>query len=150
MKLLPGEETVLSSNSNKVILTNHRIQLTDKRWGKSYTISIFLEDISSIETKFRSSPLLLVLAVLSVIVSIFLVMNNVDDGIPSETVGTVVLGICLLLAWVSSRRHIISIKSNGGSALNFLIKGMSKNNVEDFIYKVSEAKQNRVKQLYKL
>lgn len=46
MYLLTNEIEILSSNENKVILTNQRIHLEDKEWGHSYNITIFLEDIS--------------------------------------------------------------------------------------------------------
>ena len=67
MKLLPNEEKLITSNEDKIVLTNHRIQMTDSFWGQSFTISIFLEDISSIEIKYKSNILLLILGAICVL-----------------------------------------------------------------------------------
>ncbi len=59
MKLLPNEEKLITSNEDRIILTNFRITKRDEIWGKSYRISIFLEDISSIEVHFKSNCIFL-------------------------------------------------------------------------------------------
>lgn len=43
-----------------------------------------------------------------------------------------------------SRTHIVSISSNGGKPLNFKVNGMKEDIIEDFIYKVQEAKIQRL------
>lgn len=47
-----------------------------------------------------------------------------------------------------SRRHIISISSDGGAALNFEVTGMSTEAIDDFIYNVSLAKAAKVKRVF--
>lgn len=61
MKLLPNENKLLTLNEDKIILTNLRIQMTDSVWGQSFSISIFLEDISSIESKYKSNIVQLII-----------------------------------------------------------------------------------------
>jgi hypothetical protein len=51
MKKLENENVILTSNNDKVILTDHRIHMKVKDWGIDYSIGIFLEDISSIEVQ---------------------------------------------------------------------------------------------------
>lgn len=145
MKLLPNEEKLITSNGEKVILTNHRIQMDDSSWGKSFTISIFLEDISSIEIKYKSNLIFIILGVP------FILAGVVLSKIAGEMFGLgLVIGLILIALWFFSRKHVISISSNGGSVMNFLIKGMSDENVAEFVYNVSQAKQTRVNLLHKV
>lgn len=145
MKLLPNELEVVTSNDNKIILTNHRIQMNDSMWGQSFFISIFLEDISSIETKYKSYIFFLILAGISVLGGIFGVVSGNEEAFLS-----LIFGGIFFAAWWFTRKHVISISSNGGSSLNFIVQGMGNEQINDFVYKVSLAKQTRVNQLHKL
>lgn len=147
MKLLPNEEKLITSNEDKIVLTNHRIQMTDSLWGQSFTIWIFLEDISSIEIKYRSRIAFLILAAISVLTGY--AMSIRFRGNPEMFSGLIVGGIFFALWWFS-RKHVISISSNGGSALNFMVQGMADEKINDFAYKVSLAKLTRVNQLAKI
>ncbi|MCX6306490.1 MAG: hypothetical protein NT040_16120 [Bacteroidetes bacterium] len=144
MKLLPNEENVLTSNEDKIILTNYRVQMTDSLWGQSFNISIFLEDISSIEVKYRSYPFLILLGVLFVLSGSYLGGQHGGSG---AMTGGIVLGLLFFAAWWFTRKRVISISSDGGSSLNFIVTEMSDDTVADFIYKLSLAKNNRVNQL---
>jgi len=153
MKLLPNELELVTSNENKIILTNHRIQMTDSVWGQSFFISIFLEDISSIETKYKSNLLFLILAVLFVLGGIFAAVNGGGGGQGSGGGGTFIAGLIIggifFALWWFTRKHVISIGSNGGASLNFMVQGMGNEKINDFVHKVSLAKQTRVNQLFK-
>jgi len=142
MQLLPNEEKLLTSNGDKIILTNHRILMTDSVWGQSFSIIIFLENISSIEKKYKSNILFLIGGALIVLVGFY--AGNQD------TVGGLVLGGIFIAIWWLTRKHVISISSNGGSSLNFMLQGMSDDKINDFVHKVSIAKQTRVNQLHKV
>lgn len=146
MKLLPNEETLITSNEDKIVLTNNRIQMNDSVWGQSYKISIFLEDISSIEIKYKSNVLFLFLGVICILGGLYMGGQSGSE----EMIGGLVLGAVLIAIWWFSRKNIISISSNGGSSLNFLIQGMDEDTINDFIHNVSLAKQKRVNQLAKL
>jgi hypothetical protein len=147
MKLLPNEEKLVSSNDDKIVLTNHRIQMTDSVWGQSYTISISLENISSIEIKYKSNIILLVLGALSVLAGLYAASENRDSD---SMLGGIALGLGFFALWWFTRKHIVSISSNGGSSLDFMVQGMGEERIADFIYKVSLAKQARTNQLAKL
>jgi hypothetical protein len=147
MKLLPNEQKLITSNKDKVILTDHRIQMTEKEWGESYRISIFLEDISSIETKYKSYIGLVVFGILIILVSIFLAGQL---RVPELIIVGLAMGIVLFITWFFSRQHIISIMSGGGSTLNFVTQGMNEDAINDFVYRVSLAKQERLKLLHKI
>lgn len=147
MKLLPNEEKLITSNADKIILTNHRIQMTDSVWGQSFTVSIFLEDISSIEIKYKSNILLIILGVICVLGGFY--MAGQSRGSEGMIAGLVLGGIFFAIWWFT-RKHIISISSDGGSSLNFMVQGMGDEKINDFVHNVSLAKQTRVNQLAKL
>ena len=52
--------------------------------------------------------------------------------------------------WWFSRKHLVSISSNGGKSLNFIVEKMTDDNIEDFVIKVQEAKLKRVNELFKV
>ncbi len=145
MKLLPNEDRLLSSNGDKVILTNYRILMTESVWGQSFSISIFLEDISSIETKYKSNIFLLIIGAICVLVGFYSATNG---GGQAMVIGVVIGGIFFAIWWFT-RKHIISISSNGGALLNFMVQGMDDDIINNFVYRVSLAKLTRVNQLHK-
>jgi len=151
MKLLPNEEKLVTSNEDKIFLSNHRIQMTDSAWGQSFTISIFLEDISSIEIKYKSNILLLILGAICVLGGFYMGGFNFIQGRGGEGMisGLVVGGIFFAIWWFT-RKHIISISSDGGSSLKFMVQGMGDDKINDFVHNVLLAKQTRVNQLAKL
>lgn len=148
MKLLTDEEVLLTSNNDKIILTNQRISMTEKSSGQAFSIGIFLEDISSIETKYRSFIIFIVFGVISVLGGLYASSNSYHSN-GGEILLGFILGAMFLALWFFSRRHIVSIGSKGRSSLNFMVQGMSKDEINDFVYKVSQAKLNRVNQLHK-
>ena len=144
MKLLQNEESILTSNDNSVVLTNQRIYMNSTSLGQAYTISIFLEDVSSMELKYTSVILFLVIAVLCLIAG---VLGSMSRGQSDLFIAGLVFGLAFLALWWGSRKHVISISSNGGSVLNFSVSSMSDSAMEDFLYNLSAAKRAKVNQL---
>ena len=147
MKLLPNEEAIISSNEDKIILTNYRIQMTDSAWGQSFSICIFLEDISSIEVKYKSNVLLIILGVICVLGSFYFAGQH---GGSETMVGGLIFGGIFFAAWWFTREHIISISSDGGAVLSFLVSGIGDDKIADFMQKLFLAKLNRVHQFQKV
>jgi hypothetical protein len=146
MNLLPNEEQVVTSNSEKIILTNLRIQMTDEYWGSSYKIVLFLEDISSIEQRFKSNVIFLLLGCLGFIAGLYISSQSYNEG--SFNIGYVA-GAVFIVLWWFSRRHVVSISSDSGRALTFEVGQMSKDLIDSFIDDVQLAKLKRVNQLFK-
>jgi hypothetical protein len=142
MQLLPDEEILVSSNQDKIILTNQRIHLSDSEWGKSYQITIFLENISSIEMLYKSNPLLLVLATVCLLVGLFTTSAGFENN-STLRVGGFMLSIIFLVFWFYSKNRMVTIAPNGGSKLNFRVDGMKTLDVTGFIDKVMQAKAKR-------
>ena len=149
MKLFTNEEKLISSNEDKIILTNYRLLISEKEWGGTYEKSIFLEHICAIEINFISNKIFLFLAVLFVVLSLsaFSVSsfyNTVDSAGPQFIIPLIV-AILFFVIWWFSRKHIISTKSNGNVSIDFSVKGMKKESIDNFVNKVSEAKILRIK-----
>lgn len=142
MKKLENEKVILTSNNDKIILTDQRIHMKVKDWGIDYSIGIFLEDISSIEVKYKSSLILLLAGIISIAGS---ELYGLSENQSNIMVLGLILGLILLVFWRFSRQHIVSISSNGGAKLNFSIQGFDAEKVDDFVWKVSKAKAERVR-----
>jgi hypothetical protein len=145
MNFLSNERLLVSSNDNKIILTDQRIHMTDKIWGKPYQITIFLEDISSCEYLYRENIYYLISAVFLFFIATVNIGNM--NNIMVVYFGFITGGIFLTF-WLKSRQRLIKISSKGGSALCFIVERMDDPHIEDFLHKVQEAKSNRLKELY--
>lgn len=146
MKLLQNEEKLQSSNADKIVLTNQRILMQEEVWGKSYKISIFLEDISSIETHFKSNTLFLIIGIILAVAGLLLNSTGIED---TSAIGLIIGGIFIALWWFS-RKHLVTIASNGGSSLNVFVQQMSEEKIEELVTIVQEAKLKRVNELFKI
>jgi hypothetical protein len=122
MNLFTNEQIITSSNDNQVVLTNYRIHSETKDWGRSYSNTIFLEDISSVEVKYSSVIIFLILGAFALLAWISQMSNAMGD----TGVGliTIFLAIAFLLLYWFSRRHVIAITPNGGKAITFLVANM--------------------------
>ncbi len=68
-------------------------------------------------------------------------IGTVDQ--PATLLGAIVFA----LVWWSTRRHVVSLSSDGGSSLDFRVSGMSNVQIEDFTHQLSLAKLERIQQL---
>jgi len=144
MNLLSNESILVKSNDDMIILTNLRIHMTSRKWGRDHQITIFLEDISSIENSFKSNLSYLIFAVIAFFVGAINVGNR--DLIFYTYMGLILGGIFLSL-WLSNRGQQVTFCSKGGSSLSFFVGHMNSEQVEDFIHKVEEARIQRLRQL---
>lgn len=141
--LFQGEE-IISESENKVIsLTTHRIRLNDSSIGSSHLVSIMLDKVSSIEVRYKSWWILLILSILLIIGGLWMGMLNNGEAM---MVG-IVVGLLLGLFYVFSRKHVIVISSDGGTSLNFHTKGMKREKIMEFINKIERAKSEYSKKV---
>jgi hypothetical protein len=136
--LLNNEEIISQSKDFSVTLTNYRIRHEYGAYSNTYVISIFLEKISSIEIRYKSSPLLLVIGVFFSLASVY-IMRDSSSQLP--LIGFVISGL-LILTFFLSRRHTITIASDGGTKINFNTKGMHRDAILHFINKIESAKND--------
>jgi hypothetical protein len=115
--MLFSNEKVISNFRNGITLTNQRVHMNDFNEGRKYKITIALEDISSIQQLHKSNPILLILAVLAALGTLYGMSNS-----NNEQVGLfAVLAVVFAIAYLLTRHQIVSIHPNGGRPLEFKI-----------------------------
>lgn len=135
MKLFTGEEVILTSNEDKLVLTNQRVILQSKDWLHNLQSTIFLEDISSMGTKYRPNQLLFTIS----LIFLFLGVINII---------CLIIGIALLLFWFLLKQPYIYIASTGTTELFIEANQLNKEQVLYFLDALQEAKANRVRSLH--
>jgi hypothetical protein len=131
--LIENEEVITTSNNNSVTLTNKRII---KRSGKDYLISMNLQNISTIEVRYKSFPLILALGVL-------IAGGSIGAGVASREDTAflpAILGGILIVVYFITRYHAVTISPNGGTKIGFQTQGMEQETVLEFINKIEQAK----------
>lgn len=128
--LLENEKIIITSGDGSATLSNFRIQYSDKKWGKAYTLSMLLKNISTVEINYKSNRLLLIIAGL-----IFFGGLIIGEQLFISTT----ISVLLTLFFLITRRHYITIASNGGARMNLLVKGMKSKNVLNFLNQIEQA-----------
>ena len=130
------DEVKLDSLTDSVLLTNYRIM---EEHGDKYKFSIFLEKISSIEMRYKSKLLLLILGI---IVGIAGMMGMSMEG-PGAGAPLLLVGIFLVIAFFLTRKHVITVSPDGGKNLDIEVTGISSERVEQFLTNVQAAKLDK-------
>jgi hypothetical protein len=119
--------------------------------GHSYSITIFLEDISSIEIRYNSHIIFLILAAIVGLFWVYLLFASSGySSNGSSPTGAFLLALLFALLYWITRRHVISISSDGGKSLNFLVSQMKEDQIQEFTHKVHAAKAERMRELFKV
>lgn len=139
--LFQGETLISESDNNEITLTSHRVRYNSSSSGKGDIISIALEKISSIEIHYKSWILILLLGILFAAGGMVM---GVNDRGGAMVMGLAVGGVCVLLYFLT-RKHVVTISSDGGAKINFETNGMKRDTLLDFINKIETAKANRLK-----
>jgi hypothetical protein len=137
--LFEDEHILTESNTTEIVLTSHRLRQTISSWGKVNITSIMLEKISSIEVRYESSFILIPMGIVAIGYG---VMNSHEPD-SSIAAACFIGGLLILMIYLATRKHIISIRSDGGATMKFHTKGMKSEVVIDFINKVERAKNER-------
>jgi hypothetical protein len=138
--LFENEKIISQSGDKSIILTNCRVQHFTKSPGKSQYVSIHLQDISSLEVHYRSFILFLMLGILAVAVALYSGAMNLGELF----VLSGIVGILFILIYFFTRRHVVTISSNGGGKIQFFTKGMKKETLFDFIDQIEKAKNKQI------
>ena len=149
MTLLSNEQQISTSFDQFIILTTHRIQKVVKDMSSHSSVTIFLEDISSIEARFDNNTVLLILAGISGLASGYFFLSN-EQSTQGAGIAALIAGIVLLIAWFASRQYLIKISSNGGSPLILNVTNLKKQTADELVDLIAHTKANRINQLYKL
>ena len=149
MNLLANEEKILISDENKIILTTHRIQQTAKEWGSYYSISFFLEDISSVEMRAQNIPVLLIIGGIAIIAGLYMALQAGSRVNSQDAFIFIVIGLALLGAWLLTKQRQIKITANSGRSMGIDARRLTQQKSEEFIDKLQQAKSKRVDLLFR-
>ncbi len=139
--LFENEILISESGDKSVTLTTHRLRHNSSSTGSGHIVSIMLEKISSIEIHYKSWILILFIGILLACGGLIMGAQNRGDVM---ILGLGAGGLCILLFFLT-RKHIVTIASDGGAKINFQTKGMKRDMLLDFINKIETAKAIRLK-----
>ncbi|MCH2135790.1 MAG: hypothetical protein MK101_04310 [Phycisphaerales bacterium] len=135
IRCLPGEQVIMSSNGDMLMLTTRRVIYLDSKMHQTTWHSISLEQVASCSMHARANPILLGLAAIALIAGLVFLSNREEDA-AGISLGAAVL---LVLGYFFSRRATIIIASAGGEAISVPVRGMGKDKVLDFLNTVDAA-----------
>ncbi len=140
--LFPKETIITESDDKVVTLTTHRIRYNSSSYGRADIVSIMLEKISSIEAKYTSLIIVLIIGIAIALIGIAMGLSNNSNSHAGK--GILINGGIFILVYHGTRKHPVTITSDGGTKITFETKGMKRETILDFINKVEKAKNERI------
>lgn len=138
-QLMPGEEILIQSDDLTITLTNFRIRYYETQMGHARLTSMHLDKLSAIEMTYISYLFLLYAGILIFISGLLIGVTGDAPEISGAIAGP---GVFLIIVYLLSRKHIVSISSDSGIKINFQTKGMTTDKHLHFINKIETAKNN--------
>ena len=132
MKLIDGEEKILTSDNGELVLTTHRVRLDTKSLGKRKITSLLLQELCSCELSHRSYPALLLVALIGFLVA-------VAGGSPDAMGIGVAITVISLISFFMTRKQALCL-ATAGAPIIVETKGMKPEKVKDFIDETEIAK----------
>jgi hypothetical protein len=108
---LPGETTLTGRPGVGILVTSQRVVVENSSFGAWSRSEILIEDVSYVGVESSSSPVAAIFAAIALLVAAYL---WVADGFGAPTWVAVVVGLALLLVFLSSRRSRFVVASSGG------------------------------------
>jgi len=136
--LFENERVITQSRNGLITLTTHRIRYFDKSFLSTNLVGVMLCNISSISLAIKSKLLYLILAIISFMITSWLVY--LESGgifiIPAA------IGSLFVIFYISSRKAAMAIASNGGAIIYFYTTDMRQAEQLHFINQVENAIEN--------
>lgn len=136
MELIKNEKVLLTSDTNELTLTTHRVRFKSSGYGFGTVISFLLEELDSCSIMYRSNPILIILAVLFIIGGLIASGQQRAGGIVSVIL---MVAVILIIAFFLTRKAVLRISSKN-SHIYIKIKSMSMEKIIEFIDSVESAK----------
>jgi hypothetical protein len=102
---------------------------------------MLLDKVSSCETRYLSFPILLVLGIVAMLLGGYTLMGLGGEGVGAMAIAT---GLVFIIAYFVTRKHVVSIASDGGARIGFETKGMKREAVVSLINWIEKAKHERM------
>jgi hypothetical protein len=119
MILQPNEEELFTNSIRTFIITNYRVYRQHKGNFSEYSMTIFHKDIASIEKKFNSSIILVLLTLISICGFFYLLTN----GNEKQSIVSLIFAFLFGVIWYLTRKHKLIITSHGGTKLKYIVSG---------------------------
>jgi hypothetical protein len=144
MRLLDGENVLLESKSQALVLTTHRVRFEQK---SSVFTSIMLEQVCSVEGRREGIRSLAIIGLISLALALLVgyAESRIDPtgNFAGWPLSLALVGIALILLYFLARPKMIVIKSAGASiACSLGLLGQA-NLAEDFADAIESAKDGR-------
>ena len=137
MELMKDEKVLLTSDTNELTLTTHRIRFKSSGYGFKNVISFLLEELDSCSIMYKSNPVLIVLAILFIIGGLIASGQRGAGGIAAIIL---IIAVILIIAFFLTRKAVLRISSKS-SHIYIKIKSMSMEKLIEFIDSVESAKK---------
>jgi len=141
MNLLPQESILKESSGKSLVVTTHRVRLQAETFGGARIQSIMLEEIASCALVKSSQPLFLILAGVSIVISLLAGGNARRDSGSVIVIGVIIAAVFVLVYFVS-QQQVIAFAS-AGTTIRANTKGMALEVAKDFIHTAEHAKNER-------
>jgi hypothetical protein len=136
--LLSNEQIISQSTDGSIVLTNQRLASLRSSWGKQDVTTLLLRHVNSFEIHYQHRPLILIIGIVFCLVSLIGIYSK---GLGSEEAAVLLIGgLVLVIFYLLTRRHVVSVRTDGGAIIEFATKGMNGHDVIAFINKVQKAK----------
>lgn len=127
------ETTICEIDSiGNVTLTNNEVIQSNSYVGRKHFMQIFLKNISSVQLKYKSFPIWILLAVISLIVALS-TFNN-EQGCFTTSI---VLMIIFIVVFFATRKYILIITARGGEKMVEIIDSCA--DAQNFVDKLVAA-----------
>ena len=138
MQLFDGEQSLLESDNNTLILTSHRVRLNSNTSGRIEIISIMLDAISSCRLVRLENPLLMWLGLC------FLAIGGMGIVSGRSEIGfMVVVGIVFLLIYAFTVKQVLEFASPSAT-IRLDARQMKHDEAKRFIDAVEKARNTRM------
>lgn len=131
-----NEKIIMSSDDHSLVLTSKRVKHEAKSSSKSQYKSIPIDQVATCALNTRSFPVLLILAVL-----IGLVIIGLPESQHRILAG--VVAVALVVAYFLTRKGQVEIFSTSGESIAVPTKGLSHDQVKQFLEAVESQYHNR-------
>ena len=128
------ENLSIISSIGDTILTKEYVNSSYSKIGEKYSITIFLKDISSIIYGSQTKPILLILAIISIILGIYLQNNYIEYAL----LWGIVIGIILFVLFFVTKKQTVIITAHSSQKIIQIINDREK--AKKFVEDIIEAK----------
>lgn len=140
--ILPNEEKLLAFNGSKLILTNMRVSIADRKLGE---VNFFLEHVASITRQNKGYRSLLIGGCTALLAGTVLLVTNNTNLFQIALIA----GIIMLLFWWATKRSLITLVSDRGVVSEVEVDIISDEEIQSIVEDIEGAKQERVAELIK-